>query len=169
LAALVAALVTSIGAVQWDRSTVFVEVDLEAFELRATADGVVSPTHRVATGAPRYPTPTGDFALEHWIGNPTYTPGPVARSKGDLPTPASRSGPLGYAKIPFFRSFQVHGGAHPYALGTPVTLGCVQLTNDAMQELEAWLDARGALEAGTETPRGELRHRFARPTTLIIR
>ena len=167
--AMIAALLVSLGALDWNRDTVFIDVELEHFELRATADGITTPVYRVATGTPAHPTPTGRFDLRHWIGNPGYTPGPAARANGAVATRPSRSGPLGYAKIPFFRSFQVHGGAHRYALGAPVTLGCVQLTDDAMRRLEAWLAARGALEAGIETPHGEVRHLFRRPPTLVIR
>ena len=163
------ALFVSLGARGPERADVFLDVDLDRFVMHVVADGVRGPSFRVATGTPMHPTPTGAFELERWIGNPSYTPGPVARERGASATGPSRSGPLGYAKIPFWESFQVHGGASRYAVGLPVTLGCVQLKNADMQQLESWLAARDALEWRGATARGEMLHAFARPTVLHIR
>ena len=157
-----------LGAASGSADVVF-EVDLERSELRVVASGVRGPSFRVATGSPQHPTPIGDFKVARWIGNPTYTPGPEARRRGALPMGASEEGPLGFAKMPFFKAFQVHGGASRYAIGIPSTLGCVQLTNDAMRELSHWLADSGILDQGTVSAQGERIHAFVRPAVIRIR
>jgi len=144
-------------------------------ELRTAARGPRGETHteagprfRVATGTPHHPTPRGTFALEQWVANPRFQPGPEARRRGARPVAASTDGPLGIAKIPFQGAHELHGGAHRYALGKPVTLGCVQLTNGQMRELGHWLDTHGLLARAEATPSGELRRRFLRAATLVI-
>lgn len=158
----------SLGS-SYERADIIFDVDLTKSELSVVASGVRGPSFRVATGSPYHPTPTGEFAVKRWIANPTFTPGPVARSRGAQPTPASENGPLGFAKMPFFESFQVHGGAHPYAIGMPATLGCVELTNDSMRALDAWLAKAGALDSGILTPKGERVHAFRGPALIRIR
>ena len=153
----------------YEGADVIFDVDLTKSELSVVASGVRGPSFRVATGSPYHPTPTGEFAVKRWIANPTFTPGPVARSRGAQQAPASENGPLGFAKMPFFESFQVHGGAHRYAIGMPATLGCVELTNASMRALDAWLAEAGALDPAVLTPKGERVHAFRGPALLRIR
>lgn len=166
---LLCALVLVSSGSSYEHVDVIFNVDLTTSELSVIASGVRGPRFRVATGSPHHPTPTGEFTVERWIANPTFTPGPVARSRGAKPAPASEHGPLGFAKMPFFESFQVHGGAHRYAVGMPATLGCVELTNDSMRALDAWLAEAGAFDDGVLTAQGERVHAFIRPAVIRIR
>jgi hypothetical protein len=158
--------IPGVGAAAPD--AIVLEVDLDRHELRALDGSAAGPRFAVAAGTPANPTPRGRFALGAVTANPRYRPGPVARAAGAQPHEASEHGPLGVAKIPFLGSFQLHGGADRLAVGKPLTLGCVALTDGDMRELIAWLVERGALGAGSRTGTGEVLHRFVRATTLSI-
>jgi hypothetical protein len=163
--ALIAA--ATLGSSPSARDAIVLDVDLERFELRALDRGTPGPRFRVAAGTPRTPTPRGRYDLERLIANPGFRPGPEARRRGAIPRPPSPDGPLGVAKIPFDGAYQLHGGGHRYAAGMPVTLGCVQLTDEAMHRLASWLEQHGAL--GISSARGgELVRPFVRRVRLVI-
>jgi lipoprotein-anchoring transpeptidase ErfK/SrfK len=147
---------------------ILLDVSIARGELRIVEHGRLAAAFRVATGTPGQPTPRGSFPIERVIGNPSYTPGPLAELAGAVAMPPSTRSPLGVAKIPFHGSFQVHGGAYRYAVGMPVTLGCIQLTDDDMSELIGWLSALGALEQGVASPEGEMHHRLRRRVSVRI-
>jgi hypothetical protein len=163
--ALIAA--ATLASASGPRDDIVLDVDLGRFELRALDRGVPGPLFRIAAGTPRTPTPRGRYELTRLIANPAFRPGPEATRRGASPRPPSSDGPLGVAKIPFDGAYQLHGGGHRYAAGMPVTLGCVQLTDEAMQRLAAWLEQRGAL--GSSSVRsGELVRPFVRRARLVI-
>jgi hypothetical protein len=151
---------------------ILLEVDRERFELTtrdlgADADG---PLLSVALGSPANATPTGDFRLHQVIRNPEWRPGRIARAAGAEPVPASSSGPLGIAKIPFAPDgIALHGGAHPLVLGKPVSMGCVRLADSDLLGLLDWLDAQGVLGPQREKPNGERPQGFRRPVRLRVR
>jgi hypothetical protein len=156
------------GLVAASPDAIVLEVDLERHELRAEDGGEPGPRFAIAAGTPTHPTPRGRFVLDELTANPRFRPGPIARAAGARPREASAHGPLGVAKIPFLGSFQLHAGADRLAVGKPLTLGCVALTDGDMRELITWLGERGALGAGARTPSGEVLHRFVRRATLRI-
>ncbi len=160
--ALAAAFALPLGSapIQPIDDAIVLDVDLAHFELRVIDRGKPGPRFPVATGTPHTPTPRGHYKLSWFVGNPSFIPGPEARRRGATAVPASSRGPLGIAKIPFRGAFQLHGGAHDYAIGMPVTLGCVELTNSEMNRLTDWLEQNGAL--GASVPGGSAGE-FARP------
>lgn len=161
-----------LGAVAPDPGIVL-WLDREDFELRVrdVRDGVEGPRLPVALGSPAHPTPRGEFALERVILNPAWTPGPTARAAGAEPLPASRSTPMGVAKIPFGDRgpFALHGGAIPVLLGKPVSTGCIRLADRDLLGLIAWLEERGSLRDERGTPGGEIHRGFRRPARLLTR
>jgi hypothetical protein len=148
------------------------ELDLAHFELRARdlRDGSAGPVLRVVTGSPAHPTPTGTFPLHRVVRNPSWTPGPMARSRGAREIAASSDGPLGVAKIPFGPAgFGLHGGAKRLLLGKPASLGCVRALDAELLALLDWLEDRGALGARRSNDDGEITQPIARPARIHVR
>jgi len=150
-------------------ASVTLDVDLERFRLEAVDVRGKRLSLRVAIGSPRHPTPRGSFRLARLIQRPAWHPGTEARRRGGRPTPATWDGPMGVAKIPFRGAFAVHGGAEPIEVGKPVTLGCIQLSDESMRQLIEWLDARGVLSGSQPQASGEIHVRFREPAALQIR
>jgi lipoprotein-anchoring transpeptidase ErfK/SrfK len=146
-----------------------IEVSLDRYELRVVENGRTRLRFDISLGMPSTPTPTGGFTLREVISNPSYRPGPEALRRGARPRGASPEGPLGIAKIPFQGSFQIHAGEDPLAMGKPMTLGCVGLTDASMRVLLDWLAERGAIAEGERAAGGQVHHRFLRPAYLRIR
>ena len=148
------------------------EIDRERFELRARdlASGAQGPVLRLVLGSPAHPTPPGSWSIHTWIRRPDWQPGPVARSRGARPVPASESGPLGIGALPLGGgSLAIHGGANPLLLGKPVSLGCARATDADLLRLLAWLDERGALTDRAREVGGELHTPFRRPARVVVR
>lgn len=147
------------------------DLDREHFELRARdlRDGSAGPSIRVALGSPANATPSGSFPLFWVVRNPSWQPGERARAAGAEPLPASDSGPLGVAKLPFARGgIALHGGADPRLLGKPVSLGCVRSADRDLLALLDWLEARGAMGAREPRPNGEIHQPFQRPARITV-
>ncbi len=144
-------------------------VDLDRYELGVSIGALQVLAFRVATGMPAHPTPIGDFELTTWISNPTFTPGVEARERGATAVSASMDGPLGVAKIPIEGAHLLHAGGTRYSIGKPVTLGCIQLTNEQMNRLDRWLESQGLFGPSVRNARGELERRFRRALRLSIR
>jgi hypothetical protein len=148
-----------------------IRVDHERFTLRATdlASGADGPSFQVSLGSQEHPTPRGLFALRRVVRNPRFTPGPALRARGQRAHPPSSDGPLGVAKIPFGPpSIAVHGGAHPLALGTPATLGCVGARDADLLDLLAFLDRGRALASPELRADGERHQALRRPVHLVV-
>lgn len=146
-----------------------IEVSLDAYEMRVLERGRTQLRFDISAGMPSTPTPTGGFTLRKVISNPSFNPGPQARRRGAKASRASSKGPLGVAKIPFQGSFLIHAGEDALAMGKPMTLGCVGLTDESMRFLLRWLDERGALARGRRDAGGQMHHALLRPTYLRIR
>lgn len=149
-----------------------VEIDLERFELHVVDLGAWTPgpTFAVAIGSPTHPTPRGEFRPIRVIRNPSWVPGPWARSLGAEPAPPSSDGPLGVGKIPLGgNGIQIHGGAHPLELGKPVSLGCVRMLDQGWYALVEWLEDRRALRPWQRQPAGEVESGFRRPLRVVVR
>jgi hypothetical protein len=151
---------------------VLLELDRERFELttRDLRDGADGPLLPVALGSPANATPVGDFRLHQVIRNPEWRPGRIARAAGAERVPASSTGPLGVAKIPFAQDgIALHGGAHRLVLGKPVSMGCIRIADPDLLGLLDWLDAQGVLGPSREQPNGERPQGFRRPVRLRVR
>jgi hypothetical protein len=145
------------------------DVDLERYRLEVREPGGKRVSFPVSIGSPAHPTPRGTFSIERLIQRPAWSPGREARRHGQRATPASYDGPMGIAKMPFRGAYAVHGGANPLALGKPLTLGCVRLSDQSMHELIGWLESRAALSGSAQQASGEILVRFQEPAALRIR
>lgn len=147
--------------------SVVIDVDLDQFLMRVVRDGQPGPEFEVALGSPSHPTPPGSYRLQRVIRRPAWNPGPEARRRGKTAVAPSSDGPMGVAKIPFEGSFMLHAGAKPLEIGKRTTLGCVQVSNDAMDELLTWFESEGLLSTAKEVS-GELHHALRVPVELRI-
>ena len=147
-------------------------LDRETFELTARdlRDGVEGPSLRVSLGSPSHATPSGVYPIYQVVRDPAWNPGPDARARGARKLPASATGPLGVAKLPFAEGgIAVHGGANPLLLGKPISLGCVRTLNEDLIGLLDWMDDRSALEGVVPTPDGEQHQQVARRVHIVVR
>lgn len=155
-----------------DDAGILLHVDLASFRLEALDldTAAIGPRLRVSVGSPSYPTPTGEFRPVRLVSNPSWTPGPVARSFGARPLPPSGESPLGLGKLPLeFGAIQIHAGAHPLELGKPMSLGCVSLDDAGWLSLVAWLEERESLHAWHRRANGETETGFRRPIRVVVR
>jgi hypothetical protein len=155
-----------------DDAGILLRVDLGSFRLEAldldTAS--IGPSLRVSVGSPAYPTPTGEFRPVRLVANPSWTPGPVARSFGARPHAPSNESPLGMGKLPLeFGAIQIHAGAHPLQLGKPMSLGCVSVDDASWLRLVEWLEERESLHAWRRRANGETETGFRRPIRVVVR
>jgi lipoprotein-anchoring transpeptidase ErfK/SrfK len=149
-----------------------IEIDRESFVLSARdlRDDVAGPMLRVAVGSPSHATPTGTFPLYQVVHDPAWHPGANARRRGAAAFAASADGPMGVAKLPFAPGgYAVHGGGQRVALGKPVSLGCVRLTDADVLELIAWMRERDALRPRAPRGSGERHEPLLRPAHVVIR
>ncbi len=155
-----------------DDAGILLHVDLATFELGALDldTAAIGPTLRVSIGSPSHPTPTGEFRPTRIIENPSWTPGPIARSFGAREHSPSRTSPLGVGKLPLeFGAIQIHAGADPLLLGKPMSLGCVSLDDASWSRLIEWLEERESLQAWHRHENGETESRFRRPIRVVVR
>lgn len=155
-----------------DGAGILLHVDLASFRLEALDldTAAIGPTLRVSVGSPSYPTPRGEFRPVRLVSNPSWTPGPVARSFGARPHPPSSESPLGLGKLPLeFGAIQIHAGAHPLQLGKPMSLGCVSLDDAGWLRLVGWLEERESLHAWRRRADGETETGFRRPIRVVVR
>lgn len=155
-----------------DDAGILLHVDLASFRLEALDldTAAIGPSLRVSVGSPSYPTPTGEFRPVRLVANPSWTPGPVARSFGARPHPPSSESPLGLGKLPLeFGAIQIHAGAHPLQLGKPMSLGCVSVDDASWLRLIAWLEERESLHAWRRRANGETETGFRRPIRVVVR
>ncbi len=148
------------------------ELDRARFqiEVRDLRDGSEGPRLRVVIGSPAHPTPSGRFELHAAVLDPSWRPGPTARAAGAQPVPPSPDGPLGVAKLSFAAGgIALHGGAHPWLVGKPASLGCVRATDADLLALLDWMAARGAFQPEQPRRNGERVRPLRRPARIVVR
>jgi peptidoglycan hydrolase-like protein with peptidoglycan-binding domain len=99
-------------------------------------DRLVKKYH-VATGQPRYPTPTGTYAIIQMTKNPTWLPPNSDWAQNATPVPPGASNPLGTRWMGTSASgIGIHGvpASENSSIGTYASHGCIRMFNwDAVQ------------------------------------
>lgn len=92
-------------------------------------DGDVIKTYIVSTGTDNS-TPIGTFTIANKLKNPTWY------KTGAVISPDNPENILGTRWLGFdFKGYGIHGTTEPEKLGEQVTLGCVRMSNDQVEEL----------------------------------
>lgn len=102
-------------------------VNLPAYRLDVREGDSLVASYRVAIGSPRYPTPTGSFAISRVEWNPWWTPPASDWARGRTRTPPGPANPLGPVKLEFAPLYLVHGTPDSASIGTAASHGCVRL------------------------------------------
>ncbi len=103
-------------------------VDLRKFRLQLWRDGKVVRTHRVAIGAPGYPTPVGQFTVVNKQVDPTWLPPDSDWAKGLGPIPPGPGNPLGTRWIGTSApAVGIHGTYADGSIGTAASHGCIRM------------------------------------------
>jgi lipoprotein-anchoring transpeptidase ErfK/SrfK len=101
-------------------------------------DGKLAKAYAVATGQPKYPTPTGRFQIVQKRRNPTWVnPDPKGWGK-DLPAKIGpgRSNPLGTRALNLsVGGIRIHGTSAVGSLGTFASHGCIRMAMTDVEEL----------------------------------
>lgn len=106
-------------------------INIPSFTLTYFLDGKEVKKYPVAVGKPTAPTPVGSFRIINKVVNPTWYP-PL----GGRPVPPGPANPLGRYWLGFLPSgYGLHGNNNPSSIGKAVSLGCVRLRNEDVEEL----------------------------------
>lgn len=125
-------------------------------KLALIESGRVVKIYRTAVGAPRTPSPTGEFTILQRIPDPTwYTRGRVV--------PPSRTNPLGTRWMGLSRKgYGIHGTSNPASIGRNASHGCIRMRNRDVEELFEMVAVGDTVELhGERTP--EIEQIFAGP------
>jgi lipoprotein-anchoring transpeptidase ErfK/SrfK len=115
------------------RSKRTVLVSLPDRKLAVMDSGVVIATFRVAVGAAKSPSPTGEFEIINRVSNPTYY-----HSGKVIPT--GKDNPLGTRWIGLSqKGYGIHGTNAPTSVGHAASHGCIRLRNRDAEKLFAML------------------------------
>lgn len=94
------------------------------------SDGEVIKTYTVSTGKDASPTPEGNFKILNKLSNPTWF------KTGAIIPPDSPDNILGSRWMAFNRKGHgIHGTTDPDNLGKKITMGCVRMSNEEVEEL----------------------------------
>ena len=121
-----------------DATPMVVTVSRRGKTVRLFERGKLVKSYRVAVGQPKYPTPTGRFAVQVMQKNPPWNV-PQSEWAGDL---AGKTIPAGDPRNPivsrwigFSGSVGFHGTKSVDSLGTAASHGCVRMRVGDIQEL----------------------------------
>lgn len=106
-------------------------INIPSFTLTYYQDGKVVKKYAVAVGKPTAPTPIGSFRIISKVVNPTWYP-----PFGGRPVPPGPENPLGRRWLGFLPSgYGLHGNNNSSSIGRAVSLGCVRMRNEDVEEL----------------------------------
>ena len=112
-------------------------VNLTSKRLSLYEDGELSRVWPIATGAPGFPTPSGDFVITLKRYMPTWG-NPGSAWAADMPKtiPPGPTNPLGLRALNLnVPGIRIHGTSNLASLGTAASHGCVRMANSAVVEL----------------------------------
>src|SRR5262245_34345307 len=110
-------------------------VNVPAARLDVWQEGNWLKSYRVAVGAPRFPTPQGDFQLSAVTWNPWWIPPPSDWARNEKAQPPGERNPMGRVKLAFGNFYYLHGTPDVRSIGRAASHGCIRLRNDDAIEL----------------------------------
>lgn len=105
-------------------------------------------TFTVAVGTKAHPTPTGLFAVQHIVWNPSWHPPDAAWAKGKSPNgPGHPDNPMKVVKL-FFQEpdYYVHGTDRDDSLGAAASHGCIRMSENDVASLARLVMDRGGVD-----------------------
>ena len=127
----------------FDATPVAVTVSRAERRVRVFRRGELVKSYRVAVGQPKYPTPTGQFAVQVKEVDPVWNV-PQAEWAGDLAGKSIPSGdprnPLLARWIAFAGSVGFHGTQSVDSIGTAASHGCIRMTKADVIDLYERVD-----------------------------
>ncbi|MGI6575186.1 MAG: L,D-transpeptidase family protein [bacterium] len=107
-------------------------LNIPSFTLKYFVGGQLLKQYPIAVGKSNSPTPVGEFRILNKLINPTWHP-----PDGGEPVPPGPSNPLGSRWMGFAPGYGIHGNNAPASIGASVSLGCVRMYNEDVEELFA--------------------------------
>ena len=127
----------------WAKNPMVLTVDRDSQIVRLFKEGKVAKTYRVAVGMPKYPTPTGRFAVDRKEKNPVWNV-PDSDWAGDLAGQTIPGGdprnPLVARWVGISGSVGFHGTKELGSLGTPASHGCIRMNPSDVIDLYDTVD-----------------------------
>ena len=123
-------------------------LDLQRREISVLLDGRMRGSWPVAIGAPKTPTPQGEFSILTKKIDPIY----VSEKSGQRKELSGPTSPIGDRYLAFHRNgrgeFGIHGTPWPHWVKTraAVSLGCVRMLNVHVRQLFDLVDVGTTLE-----------------------
>ena len=139
-------------------SGLVIEINVPAFRLDALLDTTVLRSFKVAIGMPRYPTPTGEFAITEVEWNPWWHPPESEWASKDTVTPPGPQNPMGRVKMSLGSTVRVHGTPVPSSIGTAASHACIRMKNGDAIALARIVQSYGGVtltDAGIDSILGE--------------
>lgn len=113
-----------------------IRIDLSERKLYLYDEGRLVQTYPVAVGQPRYPTPTGSYAIISKVYHPTWSPPPSPWASGLEPVPPGPGNPLGTRWMGLSAPHVgIHGTYASGSIGTAASHGCVRMYIRDVEEL----------------------------------
>jgi lipoprotein-anchoring transpeptidase ErfK/SrfK len=98
--------------------------------LEVRVGGKTVKRYHVSVGTKKFPTPNGQFKINHIVWNPAWVPPPDAKwAKGKEATaPGDKKNPMKVVKI-FFQEpdYYIHGTGDEAELGSAASHGCIRM------------------------------------------
>jgi murein L,D-transpeptidase YcbB/YkuD len=111
------------------------EVNLPAFRVDVWSDTGRLRSYRIAVGARRFRTPTGEFELRRIVWNPWWVPPASDWAKDEKVTPPGSDNPMGRVKLYFGPMYYLHGTPSRSSIGTAASHGCLRMLDEDAIEL----------------------------------
>ena len=109
------------------QADVSLRLNIPAYRLDLLEGDVVTASYPVAVGAPRYPTPVGEFILTHITWNPWWYPPPSEWARKDTVHPPGSRNPMGPVKLQFGGRYFLHGTPLESSIGKAQSHGCIRM------------------------------------------
>ena len=116
-------------------------------KLALIENGAVVKVYQTAVGAPRTPSPTGNYKVNQRIADPTWY------YKGRI-VPPGKTNPLGTRWMGLScKGYGIHGTSNPSSIGKNASHGCIRMRNREVEDLFARIEVGDAVEIyGEHTP-----------------
>lgn len=132
-----------VGGVPWPSrspeappdSLLLLKLNLPSFRLDVYQGAALIRRYRIAIGDATHPTPTGGFEITRVEWDPWWVPPKSDWAAKDSVTPPSARNPMGRVKLYWRDLYFLHGTPYRSSLGSPVSHGCVRMSNSDVIEL----------------------------------
>lgn len=112
-----------------------ITIDIKSNELFLNYDDELFKRYKIASGAPKSPTPTGNFVIKNKMKNPPWYPPTGGIIPPDSPENILGSRWMGLWENGIKTSYGIHESINPADIGKYISNGCVRMVEKDLEEL----------------------------------